>query len=87
MLLRMQLRIHQCIICKVLRIIFILVAVCSFSEVDKSPTPESDTEFCPQVITCAKDGRFYPNPCDARKVGGGVAESSIYCEKKGESNK
>lgn len=64
---------------------FVLMALFQFmvarSDGYKDNLENVQTEFCAQVITCGKDGKYYPDPCQAQKYGGGVDETESACKK------
>jgi len=53
----------------------------SFSPLTEESQATSQKPVCIQVITCAKDGKYYPNPCQAVEKGGGIAETNDICER------
>ena len=53
----------------------------SFSPLVEESQATTQESVCIQVITCAKDGKYYPNPCLAVEKGGGIAETNDICER------
>jgi len=53
----------------------------SFSPLVEESQATPQEPVCIQVITCARDGKYYPNPCQAVEKGGGIAETNDICER------